>query len=415
MPIVHVVADDLTGACDTGHELARRGYDTVVRLDQALDVDPTVLVDDTDSRYVAPEEAHDRVADVVAKTTADVRYKKVDSTLRGNLGPEIGAAIDADGAEAALVAPALPSNGRLTACGIHLVNGRLVTETDPGLDPESPVTSANLPSLLSSEGHEVEHVPIDQVASGADALAPTLAAAVVGAEVVTADAVDDHNLSTLAATAASIDPAVVYVGSGGLARHLEVAAAPTPTDEIRLTMGEGRSFATVGSVNEITLTQVATVPDDRVVQLDAALAVADPDAAIQRAIKTCLDRFESEPSIVLASAIDEHDVAASFARADEVGVSRATAKRRVAGALAAVTADVLADAKPSGLFLSGGAVAAAVLEQLSTRGLRLSGQRVGAGIPVSTVIGGDADGLTAVTKAGGFGGPNALADALEVL
>lgn len=415
MPTVHVVADDLTGACDTGHEFARRGYDAVVRLDRALDANPTVLIDDTDSRYVAPDVAYGRVADVVSGTDADLYYKKVDSTLRGNLGSEINAATDVSGAAAALVAPAFPSNGRLTACGQHLVHGRPVTETDPGRDADNPVRTAHLPSLLSRENRRVVHVPIDLVASGVEGLESALSAALVHAKIVTVDAVDDHNLSDLTTAAASIDPAVVYVGSAGLARHVKVPIDPTNRDPTRLVAGAGRSFAAVGSVNQVTLAQVATVQDSRVVELDAALAVTDPDAAADRATKACLERFASEPSVVLVSATDERDVAAALDRADQADIPRTRAKHRIAEALASVTAAVLTETQPNGLFLSGGAVASAALATLGALGLRLTGAQVATGVPEGRVIGGDADGTTAVTKAGGFGAPDTLVEALEIL
>ncbi len=135
-----VVADDLTGATDTGHGFAVRGFETVVRLDPEFEApDAAVIVVDTDSRYVSPAEAGNRVADVVSDIEAATVYKKVDSTLRGNLAAEIEAVMAAMDADTAAVAPAFPTNGRVTACGYHLVEGALITDTEAGNDPDSPV------------------------------------------------------------------------------------------------------------------------------------------------------------------------------------------------------------------------------------------------------------------------------------
>ncbi|RLI36925.1 hypothetical protein DRO55_02515 [Candidatus Bathyarchaeota archaeon] len=68
---------------------------------------------DTESRNVPPKEAYQKVREAV-KVLRDwnVRliYKKVDSTLRGNLGAEIGELID-EFSLGGLFSPSFPANG----------------------------------------------------------------------------------------------------------------------------------------------------------------------------------------------------------------------------------------------------------------------------------------------------------------
>ena len=61
-----IIADDLTGANDTGVQFARRGLVTSVLLqpDQKLAEDLDVVVIDTDSRSLSQEEAYRKVRTV---------------------------------------------------------------------------------------------------------------------------------------------------------------------------------------------------------------------------------------------------------------------------------------------------------------------------------------------------------------
>ena len=91
-----VLADDLTGACDTAVKFA--SGDGSVRLvlsdlrSAAAESGPTgVLAYSTESRALASVEAYRRTRDAAQATGCRPIYKKVDSTLRGNVGAEIDA------------------------------------------------------------------------------------------------------------------------------------------------------------------------------------------------------------------------------------------------------------------------------------------------------------------------------------
>ena len=111
-----IVADDLTGATDSGAQLARAGYRAAVafhdsQLPPTEDLDAVVV--DTDSRQLSPESARARVTQAAAQLKdARILYKKIDSTLRGRVAVEIGAAFLEGGRPNAIVAPAFPDNGR---------------------------------------------------------------------------------------------------------------------------------------------------------------------------------------------------------------------------------------------------------------------------------------------------------------
>src|SRR5438132_1607506 len=156
--VIALIADDLTGASDAGVQFARRGLATHVVFDVpegACTADVEALAVDTETRAVSPAEAYRRVRDVADRLCAmqpDHVYKKVDSTLRGNLGAEIDAVLDAFDLQLqlAIVAPAYPIMERTTRDGTHRLHGTPVHETEIGRDPKTPVRESNLVRLLES-------------------------------------------------------------------------------------------------------------------------------------------------------------------------------------------------------------------------------------------------------------------------
>ena len=118
---VAVIADDLTGAADSGVQLVRAGYRTAVLFRgegvPAADLDAVSL--DTDSRTRPAGFAAKRVIEAArGARAARLVYKKLDSTLRGNVAAELSAALGATRRSRVVLAPAFPAAGRTTVGGV---------------------------------------------------------------------------------------------------------------------------------------------------------------------------------------------------------------------------------------------------------------------------------------------------------
>ena len=152
---VAVIADDLTGAADTGVQLAARripdGGGLPRRAPSRLDHFDAVAAD-TDSRALPSGGGRARARPGRPGRCAAplLLYKKVDSTLRGPVAAELGAALDAGGRSAGLLAPAFPPAGRTTRGGVQLVDGRPVHETASPTTPPGRSREARLPALLEA-------------------------------------------------------------------------------------------------------------------------------------------------------------------------------------------------------------------------------------------------------------------------
>ncbi|MBS6954295.1 MAG: four-carbon acid sugar kinase family protein [Enterocloster asparagiformis] len=157
MFLLLIIADDFTGALDTGVQFAARGVQT--RVVVGADVDLTtqvaqVLVVDTETRHLPADEAYQAVAGLTKRALCagvSYIYKKTDSALRGNIGAELAAVLDAGGCRQLPFLPAFPQMGRITKNGVHYVDGVPVTESPFGADPFEPVKYASVTDLIAGQ------------------------------------------------------------------------------------------------------------------------------------------------------------------------------------------------------------------------------------------------------------------------
>src|SRR5262249_6289082 len=183
-------ADDLTGAADC----AARCHSASIAATIVLPGAPVPETDGaicctSDSRHLTADLAARRVFELAAgigERASSVFYKKIDSTLRGHLGQELDALLDALGRSCALICPAFPAQRR------GLANGYLAIEPPP-------TQPLHLPGLLARQSRRtVAALALDEVRGGTERLAERLATErATGAELLVADALDDSDLLTV--------------------------------------------------------------------------------------------------------------------------------------------------------------------------------------------------------------------------
>jgi uncharacterized protein YgbK (DUF1537 family) len=219
-----ILADDLTGACDTGSLFTAAGTVPVTVWPQAPP-DGRVCVADTESRALGGDAAYERVAAAAGAAPPSRFFKKIDSTLRGNIGREVDALIRVIRAPGAVLTPAFPSQGRVVLDRMLLVDGIPVAETPLGRDPEFPGrgTSNVVDLLRAGLDRALAWIPIDQVRAGAHELAARLHR--LAGTVAVADAETDEDLDALVEAALIARPAPLLVGAAGLARALAARLA----------------------------------------------------------------------------------------------------------------------------------------------------------------------------------------------
>lgn len=153
-----IVADDFTGALDSGVQFAALGADTKVITDSSYDLSKVqgldVLIFDAETRHVTKEEAYKKIFDFVKRVAAlnvPYVYKKTDSGLRGNIGSELAGAMDALCLDTMSFIPAFPKMNRITRGGVHYVDGVPVAQSMFGQDPFEPVKFSSVNEIIKSQ------------------------------------------------------------------------------------------------------------------------------------------------------------------------------------------------------------------------------------------------------------------------
>jgi uncharacterized protein YgbK (DUF1537 family) len=402
MPQFLIIADDLTGAADTGASLARAGWLTLVALHSITQLPACdALVLSTQSRGLAPAEAEARVrlaarqAQGEGQTEAPYIYKKLDSTLRGHPALELAAVMDALGLERALIAPAFPAQGRTTFGGRQLLDNIPLDETTFGR--EVPCSDLLILFRDQPDGGSARHIDLATVRCGPAAIRAALEIPDPG--LMVADAETDADLVAIAR--AGLRSGIrLWCGSAGLARAL-AAVLPRPLGETPapgpLPRPGGPTLVLAGSRHPRTARQVEVGHGRGATLIHLAPGTLIDDArAIQRTIQRASQRLADYEHVILTTTGED---------ASPLG------DQAVADILARIARALVADDCLGGLVLTGGDIAAAVCAKLDASAIWLRGETQ-PGIPWGIMLGGIRPGLPVVTKAGGFGTDHALAEAI---
>ncbi|QQO08672.1 four-carbon acid sugar kinase family protein [Breznakiella homolactica] len=161
MVLMLIIADDFTGALDTGVQFAAKGIKTRVCTDLHGDYTHKsgveVLVLDAETRQMNSHDAYETVFQIVSRARdAGVRYiyKKTDSALRGNIGSELAAVIDAADGGGLTFIPAYPKMGRTTKNGIHYIDAVPVAESSFGNAPIEPVLVSDVRQIIAGQSEK---------------------------------------------------------------------------------------------------------------------------------------------------------------------------------------------------------------------------------------------------------------------
>jgi len=420
---VVVIADDLTGANDTAVQFVKQGLKAIVLLCVPCapsELDEDVLVVDTQSRALSPTEAYQKVTETALlfkdRDRFQTIYKKIDSTLRGNLGTEIDAVMDVCGLELAIVAPAFPRNGRITVGGFHFLGGAPLEATEIARDPLCPVSESHIPTLMAAQTkRKVGHVGIKSVIAGTEGILEAMRRlSAAGREVLVCDAWQEEHLKMIAMAAVRLEKPILWVGSAGLAEYVPLALG------LGAASAEGKPVLVIaGSVSNVTRGQVTMLRQ----RTDLAYIEASPWAFLKpataqaesdRCYHAAVDAIRTGKDVVIVSGDSDEMVARTKKEGLSSGLSSRQTSEAVAAALGSLCRQITLDAPLGGLVLTGGDIALSCCSLLSASGISVS-REVAPGIPMGVLKGGQCSGLKVVTKAGAFGAEDALCKAVDCL
>lgn len=403
-PRIGLVGDDLSGVAAVAGAFAAHGFKCRLEMSMAgagslagNDNQPDLIALMTESRHGSAEAAADKVRQAVERLRAagcDIIFKKVDSLLRGPVGPELAAIARAFPGQPMMVATAAPGNGRITRHGVQLKLDAFSTgEKDDGSFIRTKPAVDHIPSLLAgSIEREIVSVPVEQLAK------PDLLATIFaddGEPIFVCDAEKQEHLRILAA--AAIKAGIrVYAGTSDLAS----AVAAVLTDD-----GATASNATVlvvaGSASSTVRVQLAELEQKGLGEVIWLPAREPRPEELEKLAEAAIEKARHYPAIVIASRVP-------------TGRVTPLAAARTEDALAAVAIDIAGRLPLAGIVATGGDTATALVRALGVEALEPR-TLLESGIPLSTIRGGPHDGMALITKPGAHGGPGCLGYLVGIL
>lgn len=406
MKQIVIVADDLTGACDTGIQFRKRGLQTRVLLNPGScdmiqpEAFPVYSIN-TDTRSASPEQARKIMEELLEQLPQIGEfhyYKKVDSVLRGNITQELEAFFTHLKPDFALIAPAFPKTGRWLLDGKLYIGG---TREDPELVVDA------IEQIASGTARRCGSLQLDIIRQGVGAVVQeTERLYRQGCTLIVADTWCESNLETLAEAAEMFGSRCICVGSGGLASHLaHKIVSVAQVDELPpICEDNGGVFAVVvGSRHPVTVTQVQRLKQE--IPLDThLLPVADiTEKNVEHRVDALFSGKRTPSSDVVLLTTDQ--IYSSSENCTNLLQKNAFNRNILDGIGLAIHR--LAQSSPiRGMIATGGDIASEILRRLELNHIDLISEPI-PGIVIGRAGDSSGKGFLLATKSGGFGDSDA--------
>lgn len=422
-----VIADDITGANDTGVQFAKKGYKTSVLMNEIEsynnDNDIEVLVLDTDSRMLSPEKAYERVYHLVENLNTTRRteiYKKVDSTLRGNIGREIDAINDFLQPDIVVIAPGYPKNNRTIINGELLVKGEPIHNTSFSEDPTHPITNSFVPNILNeTTSNTIGLITITDLEKEEDFILNKVKRLLEeNVKYILFDTKEESDLAKIVYTMRRSKLNILWTGSAGLAEHLtEVKCNKKIQVEKEVDMNP--ALIIVGSVNYRSRIQVNSLLESNQVlgvELNSNLLLSSWSSRLKetnRVKELAKEGIKKGMDVLIYTSIDEESIKSNINVTRKLNMTPQSVGHLISETLSEIVKEVLEKHQINKLFLTGGETAKKICDRLGVNEFRLVGE-VEEGVPIGELSFGNLV-IHTITKAGGFGSDKVIINALKLL
>jgi len=408
-----ILADDFTGGLDTGVQFASRGVSTCVITDPAADFvreagDSQVLVVVAETRHMAPEAAYETVFEATRKgirAGIPYIYKKTDSALRGNIGAELTAVLEASGEKVLPFIPALPVMKRVTRGGVHRIDGVPVAESVFGRDPFEPVRESEVTKLISLQS--------DAPATSCGGGIPD------GTEgIVILDAETEEDLARAGRAAEKANGLRISAGCAGFASALPELLRLEGENRKEICRMKSGLFVLCGSVNPITQRQLdegerngftrVHIPPEEKLYPDRF-----PDGGGKETLARWKQLAEENPWMILDANDTDPANLETAEKAREEGWTTEEVRQRISASLGRILSVVTDTAADRALLITGGDTLLQGMNCMKVFRMFPMAE-IFPGVVLSRVTLHGRERLV-MTKSGGFGEPSLLTDLKEMI
>ncbi|WP_431090750.1 four-carbon acid sugar kinase family protein [Paenibacillus sp. 8b26] len=419
---IAIVADDLTGANDCGGQLVRYGMNVSVQINPVIseETDYDAVVFNTVSRSLPADQASaivKKISTYIKSQPFDIIYKKIDSTMRGNIGIELNAMDEVIRPDFVMIAPGYPKNGRQIIERIHHLNGRKLHHTEVSRDPKTPVLKSDVVDLIAEQtGHSVGHLSKADLDQGEAYISQKLLSyKEQGVTYIVSDSVIEKDLEMLVNSITALPYKIVWVGSAGMMNHLPKAyqvQEKSVTKPIQLTAQP--ILLVMGSVSEMGRAQLQHLMDSgRASRVEVQSEKVLTDGVERRQE---MERVHREASRCLSSGKNVVIVASdNMEETRETGAQLGMVPLQISDAISSIlgmlTENLVEELEIKKLFLTGGDTAYQVLEHLDIQEMELVEE-----LEPGVLLGkSNTKEMYIVTKAGNFGSDKTMENVIVKL
>ncbi len=384
---IAIIADDFTGANDVGVQLNKYGLNVVTALEEIESSD--VIIYNTESRNIDEDEAKKKVEEkfkMMKERKFNYFYKKIDSTLRGNLSKEIEAIVENIGAdEKVVVAAAFPIMGRVIKNGEHFLNGKRVVETEIAKDPVAPVTEGDLKKIF----HNSINIRFEELINGSAEKKIRESSE----KIIIFDSETEEELEECAKFLVKTGYDKYIAGSAGIMNYLP-----------ELWGIKNRVAIISGSCSTVSIEQINRVIDINEGQLE----IVNFDIRDEMVKK---NSYKIKKDIVLRSVMDKKDVDEVMEFFMKKGVSRKEAGGLITDFIAEESAKYIIENEIKNLIIMGGETSYKVLKKIGIKSLKIE-YEVETGIAVAKS---ENMRYNIIVKPGNFGSENCINRCYQIL
>jgi uncharacterized protein YgbK (DUF1537 family) len=420
-----LIADDLTGGADAGAQFAKRGLQTLLisllddaKIDFSRHTQQDVLVINTDSRGLSPEKAFLKVSNLLKRYDQKlfpIIYKKIDSTLRGNVGSEIDAILKETKESLCFMAPSYPEQNRTLVGGILIVGEKPLALTEVAQNTASPIQESHVYKILQNQSqYNVGWIDLTHVASSHERLRKMVnEEQKKGNQIIIFDAVSRGDLKNIVEAGFDVDTTPLFVGSAGLAEEVAKKLSPSMAQAPQKMKPFKHILIVSGTASSVTHQQLKQLEKRNIpaFQLTHSLILGD-DAKAEKEIKDFSRKIGS--SLLQGANILRSPSEMLNSKESTVPPVHLKITKTLASVVLLTLEESGIDPHDLVIILTGGETAQMVINDIGPEGIEIEGELL-EGIVRGHLMRGNWDGLTVITKAGAFGKEDALERIIEML
>jgi len=425
--MIYVIADDLTGANDTGVQFTKKGYNTIVSVldEQSTIIIPDnldVFVMDTETRELESKTARKRLKSILGKINInkkDVVYKKVDSTLRGNIGVEIEEIMNILKKDICIFSPSYPSYQRITIGGYLVVDQNPLSLSEYSCDNSTQVENSFIPFLLKKQtDFPVGQIDLKDVAKGQKTILSKINELYQkGNKIIVIDSTNEEHLKDIFASSLKLDRPVLFSGSAGLANHFPNINNKNEDLKIKIENNKVPVVVIAGSRNSIMEDQVNYLKNRlnfTELKIDLEQVFSNKDRILDNYAAECIKAIKGNHDLVIhTDAIYNEEKLINKKLMLKYNLSFRELEIKIKTFLGELTSKIIKNSYVKNLILTGGDVALGVCKELNIYNMNILDELL-PGIPLAIANYKNYN-LNIVTKAGGFGKEDALYNLINKL